>query len=59
MSQAVSRRPLTTEARVGSQAIRSEIRGGERGGGLEHSKTPLVRINWVSEPSGYAENPDD
>jgi hypothetical protein len=22
-------------------------------------KTPIIRINWDSEPSGYAENPDN
>jgi hypothetical protein len=26
---------------------------------LEHSKTPILRINWDGEPSGYAENPDN
>jgi hypothetical protein len=25
----------------------------------EYSRTPLIRINWDGEPSGYAENPDD
>jgi len=24
-----------------------------------YSRTPLIRINWDSEPSGYAENPDN
>jgi len=23
-----------------------------------YSSTPLIRINWDDEPSGYAENPD-
>jgi len=24
-----------------------------------HSRTPLIRINWDDESSGYAENPDN
>jgi len=24
-----------------------------------YSRTPLIRINWDDEPSGYAENPDN
>ena len=24
-----------------------------------YSRTPLIRINWEGEPSGYAENPDN
>jgi hypothetical protein len=24
-----------------------------------YSRTPLIRINWDLEPSGYAENPDN
>jgi hypothetical protein len=24
-----------------------------------YSRTPLIRINWDGEPSGYAENPDN
>jgi hypothetical protein len=24
-----------------------------------YSRTPLLRINWDGEPSGYAENPDN
>ena len=27
--------------------------------GMEFSKTPIIRINWDGEPSGYAENPDN
>ena len=26
---------------------------------LTWSRTPLIRINWDCEPSGYAENPDN
>ena len=26
--------------------------------GLIYRITPLIRINWCDEPSGYAENPD-
>jgi hypothetical protein len=26
---------------------------------LLYSGTPLIRINWDGEPSGYAENPDN
>jgi len=25
----------------------------------QYSRTPLIRINWNEEPSGYAENPDN
>jgi hypothetical protein len=24
-----------------------------------YSRTPLIQINWDSEPSGYVENPDN
>jgi len=24
-----------------------------------YGRTPLIRINWDGEPSGYAENPDN
>ena len=24
-----------------------------------YRRTPLIRINWDDEPSGYAENPDN
>jgi hypothetical protein len=27
--------------------------------GTKCSRTPLIRINWDGEPSGYAENPDN
>jgi len=27
--------------------------------GSTYSRTALVRINWNSEPPGYAENPDN
>jgi len=26
---------------------------------IKYSRTPLIRINWDGEPSGYAENPDN
>jgi len=26
---------------------------------LKYSRTPLIRINWDGETSGYAENPDN
>jgi hypothetical protein len=26
---------------------------------VEYSRTPLIRINWDGEPSGYAEIPDN
>jgi len=25
----------------------------------KYSRTPLIRINWDGDPSGYAENPDN
>ena len=24
-----------------------------------YSRTPIIRINWDAQPSGYAENPDN
>jgi len=27
--------------------------------GMISTGTPLIRINWYGEPSGYAENPDN
>jgi len=24
---------------------------------MKNKRTPLIRINWVGQPSGYAENP--
>jgi hypothetical protein len=29
------------------------------GPALLYSRTPLIRINWDGDPSGYAENPDN
>ena len=29
------------------------------GPALLYSRTPLIRINWDGEQSGYAENPDN
>jgi len=26
---------------------------------FRYSRTPLIRINWDGEPSGYTENPDN
>jgi len=25
----------------------------------QYSRTPLIRINWDDDPSGYEENPDN
>jgi len=27
--------------------------------GMEYSRTPIVRVNWDGEPTGYVENPDN
>jgi hypothetical protein len=24
----------------------------------KYSRNPIIRINWIGKPSGYAENPD-
>ena len=26
---------------------------------IRYGRTPIIRINWDGEPSGYAENPDN
>jgi len=68
IARAVGRRRLIGEAMMQPHGSPGGICFGQSGPGQDfvlavwpshYSKTPLARINWEGDPSGYAENPDN
>ena len=66
IARAVGRWLLVAEAMIQPHGSPGGICFGQSGPGQDfvqavrpshYSKTPLVRINWEGDPSGYAENP--
>ena len=68
IARAVGCRLLITEAMIQPHGSPGGICFGQSGPGQDsvravwsshYSKTPLIRINWDGDPSGYAEHPDN
>ena len=68
IARSVGRRLLIAEAMIHPHGSSGGICCGQSGLGQDfvravwpshYSKTPLVRIKWEGDPSGYAENPDN